>query len=67
MRLYNEAYEKYKEINKEHPNNKECLEYLIHISNELGYVDQVPVYHGQLNKAEKVNLIYYLNYKLIVR
>ena len=44
---------RYKEINVLHPDNVECLRYLVHLCTELGRRDDAQEYITRLRKAEK--------------
>jgi intraflagellar transport protein 88 len=44
---------RYKEINVMHPDNVECLRYLVHLCTELGRRDDAQEYITRLRKAEK--------------
>eukprot|EP00798_Chlamydomonas_sp_ICE-L_P011789 gene11790-14911_t len=49
-----QALSKYKEINESHPDNVECLRYLVHLCTELGRRDDAQEYMNRLRKAEKL-------------
>lgn len=49
---YNEALAKYKSILSKHPENVECLRYLLHMCTGLGKRDEVQTYEAQLRKVE---------------
>lgn len=48
-----QALAKYKEIHASHPDNVECLRYLVHLCTELGRRDDTQEYMNALRKAEK--------------
>ena len=48
-----QALAKYKEINVMHPDNVECLRYLVHLCTELGRRDDAQEFITRLRKAEK--------------
>jgi len=48
-----QALSKYKEIHVSHPDNVECLRYLVHLCTELGRRDDAQEYLTKLRKAEK--------------
>jgi len=48
-----QALSKYKEINVLHPDNVECLRYLVHLCTELGRRDDAQEFITRLRKAEK--------------
>jgi intraflagellar transport protein 88 len=50
---YNEALTKYGDIHASHPENVECLRYLVHIYTDLGRKDDVHDYVVKLRKAER--------------
>ena len=50
---YCEAIAKHKEILRLHPNNMECLRYLVNTCSSLGKKDEAQVYEAQLRKLEK--------------
>eukprot|EP00200_Dunaliella_tertiolecta_P002646 CAMPEP_0202352668 /NCGR_PEP_ID=MMETSP1126-20121109/8762_1 /ASSEMBLY_ACC=CAM_ASM_000457 /TAXON_ID=3047 /ORGANISM="Dunaliella tertiolecta, Strain CCMP1320" /LENGTH=799 /DNA_ID=CAMNT_0048944913 /DNA_START=62 /DNA_END=2461 /DNA_ORIENTATION=+ len=50
---YPQALARYKAIDAEHPNNVECLKYLVHLCTELGRRDDAQAYMERLRKAEK--------------
>lgn len=43
----------YKEIHRAHPENIECLRYLVHICTDLGHKEEIQDYAVQLRKAER--------------
>jgi len=47
------ALSKYKEIHRSHPENVECLRYLVHICTDLGRKEEVHDYVVKLRKAER--------------
>mmetsp|Transcript_18157 Transcript_18157/g.21753 ORF Transcript_18157/g.21753 Transcript_18157/m.21753 type:complete len:774 (-) Transcript_18157:386-2707(-) len=47
------ALNKYKEIHRSHPENVECLRYLVHICTDLGRKEEVHDYVVKLRKAER--------------
>jgi len=47
------ALAKYKEIHRSHPENVECLRYLVHICTDLGRKEEVHDYVVKLRKAER--------------
>ena len=49
---YTEALAKYKKILSKHPDNIECLRYLVHMYSSLGRRDEVQGYEGRLRQAE---------------
>ncbi|XP_024356907.1 uncharacterized protein [Physcomitrium patens] len=49
---HTEALAKYKAILSKHPDNTECLRYLLHMCTGLGRRDEVRTYEAQLRKAE---------------
>lgn len=49
---YSEALAKYKSILLKHPDNVECLRYLLHMCTGLGRRDEVQTYEAQLRKVE---------------
>ncbi|KAF5826309.1 hypothetical protein DUNSADRAFT_3650, partial [Dunaliella salina] len=51
--LYPQALARYKIIDSQHPNNVECLKYLVHLCTELGRRDDAQAYMERLRKAEK--------------
>mmetsp|Transcript_17885 Transcript_17885/g.50068 ORF Transcript_17885/g.50068 Transcript_17885/m.50068 type:complete len:786 (+) Transcript_17885:210-2567(+) len=51
---YPQALAKYKEIHAAHPENVECLRYLVHICTDLGRKDEVHEYVVKLRKAERL-------------
>ena len=50
---YPEALEKYKKIHVNHPDDVECLRYLVHICTDMGRKDDVQEYMVKLRKAER--------------
>jgi len=50
---YPQALAKYKEIHRSHPENVECLRYLVHICTDLGRKEEVHDYVVKLRKAER--------------
>jgi len=50
---YQLAFEIYKAIHSDYPDNIECLRYLVHICDDLGKKDQVHEYVVKLRKAER--------------
>ncbi|KAG1678869.1 hypothetical protein FOA52_003537 [Chlamydomonas sp. UWO 241] len=50
---YPQALQKYKEIHIIHPDNVECLRYLVHLCTELGRRDDAQDFITKLRKAEK--------------
>jgi len=50
---YQLAFEIYKAIHADYPDNVECLRYLVHICDDLGKKDQVHEYVVKLRKAER--------------
>jgi len=48
------ALTKYKEIHSAHPDNIECLRYLVHICTDLGRKQEVQEYVVKLRKAERM-------------
>lgn len=48
------ALGKYKQIHTAHPDNVECLRYLVHLCSELGRRQEAADYMTKLKKAEKV-------------
>ena len=48
------ALGKYKQIHTQHPDNVECLRYLVHLCSELGRRAEAAEYMTKLKKAEKV-------------
>lgn len=48
-----QALQKYKEIHRLHPDNVECLRYLVHLCTELGRREDAQDYITKLRKAEK--------------
>ena len=51
---YPQALAKYKEIHNAHPENVECLRYLVHICTDLGRKEEVHEYVVKLRKAERL-------------
>mmetsp|Transcript_14856 Transcript_14856/g.26287 ORF Transcript_14856/g.26287 Transcript_14856/m.26287 type:complete len:772 (-) Transcript_14856:118-2433(-) len=49
-----QALAKYKEIHTAHPDNIECLRYLVHICTDLGRKDEVHDFVVKLRKAERM-------------
>jgi len=49
-----QALAKYKHIHAQHPDNIECLRYLVHICTDLGRKDEVHDYVVKLRKAERM-------------
>lgn len=49
---YSEALAKYKSIISKHPENIECLRYLLHMCTGLGRRDEVRTYEAQLRTVE---------------
>lgn len=47
---------KYKEIHQSHPDNVECLRYLVHLCTELGRRDDAQEYMAKLRKAERAQV-----------
>jgi intraflagellar transport protein 88 len=43
----------YKDIHRQHPENIECLRYLVHICTDLGHKEEIQDYAVQLRKAER--------------
>lgn len=52
MNSYQQAYKMYEEIIQDHPDNIECLRYLVTICKELGY--KYDHYSLQLKKLERM-------------
>ncbi|KAK9806351.1 hypothetical protein WJX72_011075 [[Myrmecia] bisecta] len=50
---YPQALQKYKDIHASHPNNIECLRYLVHICTDLGLPAEVQEYAVKMRKAER--------------
>lgn len=50
---YPEALERYKSIHANHPSNVECLQYLVHITTDMGRKDDMQEYVVKLRKAER--------------
>jgi len=50
---YQLAFEIYRAIHSDYPDNIECLRYLVHICDDLGKKDQVHEYVVKLRKAER--------------
>mmetsp|Transcript_390 Transcript_390/g.998 ORF Transcript_390/g.998 Transcript_390/m.998 type:complete len:533 (+) Transcript_390:3-1601(+) len=50
---YTQALRTYEDIEKKHPDNIECLNYLVRICKELGMKEKVSEYQNKLSKAEK--------------
>ena len=50
---YQLAFEIYRMIHADFPDNVECLRYLVHICDDLGKKDQVHEYVVKLRKAER--------------
>jgi len=50
---YQLAFEIYRAIHTDYPENVECLRYLVHICDDLGKKDQVHEYVTKLRKAER--------------
>ncbi|GAQ81294.1 hypothetical protein KFL_000760230 [Klebsormidium nitens] len=50
---YPQALATYKEIHRAHPENIECLRYLVHICTDLGHKEEIQDYAVQLRKAER--------------
>jgi len=48
-----EAFATYKLIDKKHPDNVECLNYLVKLSKELGHPEETKEYQLKLSRAEK--------------
>ena len=48
-----EAFAVYKQIDKKHPDNVECLNYLVKLSKELGHPEETKEYQLKLSRAEK--------------
>lgn len=53
INAYAQALQKYKEIHAIHPDNVECLRYLVHLCTELGRRDDAQDFITKLRKAEK--------------
>jgi intraflagellar transport protein 88 len=51
------ALAKYKEILLQHPENIECLRYLIHMYTSLGRQEEVNAYENQLRKVERGQMV----------
>eukprot|EP00762_Andalucia_godoyi_P000571 ANDGO_05212.mRNA.1 UDP-N-acetylglucosamine--peptide N-acetylglucosaminyltransferase len=49
---YQPAKKLYEDIHKQHPENAECLRYLVHICNDLGLKDEAIEYHNALSRVE---------------
>eukprot|EP00877_Chromochloris_zofingiensis_P003785 jgi/Chrzof1/13407/Cz07g31250.t1 len=50
---YPQALKKYREIAGSHPDNVECLRYLVHLCQELGRADDCDKYMDMLRRAER--------------
>ncbi|GMH37313.1 hypothetical protein BSKO_05186 [Bryopsis sp. KO-2023] len=50
---YPEALAKYRSIHSRHPDNVECLRYLVHICTELGRREEVADHAAKLRRAER--------------
>jgi intraflagellar transport protein 88 len=50
---YQQALKIYQAIHKDHPENIECLNYLVRLCRDLGMKDQIQEYAVKLNKAER--------------
>lgn len=53
---YPMALARYKEINMQHPDNIECLRYLVHLCTELGRRDDAQEYMSRLRRAERAQV-----------
>jgi Tetratricopeptide repeat len=51
-----QALAKYKEIHSSHPDNIECLRYLVHLCTDLGRRDDAHEYLARLRRAERTQV-----------
>ena len=51
-----QALSKYKDINSSHPDNIECLRYLVHLCTDLGRQDDAHEYLARLRRAERTQV-----------